>query len=293
MIALAVLAGVAIAVAPVLIVAGLPGRRAAALSPWRRRIRMLAVTSRAPGLDERRQWVRRLGWCTTGAVVWALTGWPITGIAVAAAGVWTPWLLGAGRVVQDRMARLEALEGWCRRMADTLVGGGAVGLAQALTVSAEHVDPVIAEPVAQLASRLRDGSLDTGAAVREFADALDDRVSDTVAAAVLLALRQQSAGVARILRQLADGVARDVRARRDIEAARAEPRQSIKMLLVIQGAVLGMLALVPSFAAPYGTVAGQSVMAILLTGTVALLVWMRRLTLGRRAPRFLGSGAAE
>jgi hypothetical protein len=132
-----------------------------------------------------------------------------------------------------------------------------------------------------------------GAAVREFADALDDRVADTVAAALLLALQQQSVGIARVLRLLADGVARDVRARRDIEAARAEFRQSIRMLLLIQAGVLAMLAVVPSFAAPYATPAGQTVMALLLAGTVALLVWMRRLALGNRPPRFLGTPAAE
>ena len=103
-----------------------------------------------------------------------------------------------------------------------------------------------------------------GAAVRGFADTLDDRVADTVAAALLLALQQQSVGIARVLRLLADGVARDVRARREIEAARAESRQSIRMLLLIQAGVLAMLAVVPSFAAPYATAVGQTVMALLL-----------------------------
>ena len=32
-------------------------------------------------------------------------------------------------------------------------------------------------------------------------------------------------------------------------------------------------------------------MAMLLAGTIALLVWMRRLSLGRRGPRFLGQTA--
>ena len=57
--------------------------------------------------------------------------------------------------------------------------------------------------------------------------------------------------------------------------------------------VLAMLAVVPSFAAPYATPVGQTVMALLLAGTVGLLVWMRRLALGNRPPRFLGTPAAE
>jgi tight adherence protein B len=290
----AAMAGSAVAVGLVLAFAGLARSRVATPAPaWRRRLREVAATARRPD-ENTRQARRRIAlWCGAGAVIWMVTGWPVTGIAVAAGGIWLPWLFGSARIVAQRIERLEALEGWCRRMADTLAGGGAVGLAQAVVVSADHVDEAIAGPVRLLARRLRDGSTGVDVAVRAFADALDDRVADTVAAAILLALRQQSAGVARVLRQLADGVARDVRARRDIEAARAESRQSLRMLLVIQAAVLVMLALVPTFAAPYGTPAGQLVMAALLAATAALLVWMRRLALGRRSPRFLGAGAAR
>ena len=157
--------------------------------------------------------------------------------------------LGADRA-PDGIATLEALESWCRRMADTLTGGGAIGLAQAIATTAARSTnrsrrgDRAGAPAARRRARPR-------RALREFADAVDDRVGDTVAAALLLALHQQSGGVAQVLRQLADGVARDVRARRDIEAARAESRQSIRMLLLIQAGLLGLLALVPGFAAPY------------------------------------------
>ena len=216
---------------------------------------------------QRSRW-RVIAWCGVGVAVWSVTGWPVAGLAVSATGLWAPWLMGSARVISDRLDRLEALEGWCRRMADMLSGGAAMGLAQAITISAGHVDEVIAEPVRRLAAELSDRSISAGAAVREFADTLDDRVADTVAAALLLALQQQSVGIARVLRLLADGVARDVRARREIEAARAESRQSIRMLLLIQAGVLAMLAVVPSFAAPYATPVGQTVMALLLASTV-------------------------
>ncbi|MCH6165196.1 type II secretion system F family protein [Pseudonocardia alaniniphila] len=220
-----------------------------------------------------------------------MTGWPVAGLATLATGLWLPWLLGSARLVQERIDTLEALETWCRRMADTLAGGGAIGLAQAIVTSAARVDGPVAAPVRTLARRLQLDQGHPGAALREFADAIDDRTGDAVAAALLLALHQQSTGVARVLRQLADGVARDIRARRDIEAARAESRQSLRMLLIIQVGLLVLLALTPAFAAPYSTPIGQTVMALLLAGTIALLVWMRRLSLGRRAPRFLGETA--
>ena len=256
---------------------------------------------------------RRAAVClVVGVVAWAWTGWAAAGLALAIAGLWLRWLLGSAREVQAHIDKLEALETWCRRMADVLAGGGAVGLAQAITIAgnpssigghgggaAVRAQEPIADAVATLARRLQDGTAARGAvapggdhrraALREFADTVDDRAGDTVAAALLLALGQQSGGIAPVLRQLADGVARDVRARRDIEAARAEDRQSIRLLLLIQAALLAGLAAVPAFAAPYGTTAGQVVMTVLLSGTAALLVWMRTLALGRPAPRFFGA----
>jgi tight adherence protein B len=255
---------------------------------WRSRIRAARAAAVTPGTTRRQMQLRLVTWSAAGLTTWLITGWPVVAVALLVVGVWLPWLLGGARVAQEHIGRLEAVESWCRRMADTLVGGGAVGLAQTISTTAQHVDEPVGTAARQLARRLRDGD-DARPALREFADAVDDRVGDTVAAALLLALRQQSVGVASVLRQLADGVARDVRARREIEAERAESRQSIRMLLLIQAGMLVLLALVPGFAAPYRTTTGQVVMAILLTGTVLLMIWMRRLALGQRPPRFLGT----
>lgn len=291
-------AGVCVAVAIALLVPG-PHRTAqdpgvatpaSSLSRQVRRAWAAVGDPARPRVDRRR---RALAWTAAGVVVWALSGWPMAGLATTVAGLWLPWLLGSTRVVRERITKLEALESWCRRMADTLAGGGAIGLAQAVVTTATRVDGSIAPAVQTLARRVRDGSGDRGndhaAALREFADAVDDRTGDVVAAALLLALHQQSGGIAGVLRQLADGVARDVRARRDIEAARAESRQSIRLLLIIQVVLLAFIGLVPTFGAPYGTPVGQVVMALLLSGTALLLVWMRRLALGRPAPRFFGA----
>lgn len=291
------LACAALMVGLLLVLVGLRPRRgttpriATPTSRWRERLRRVLRAARTPGASAPQQRRRVVVWLGAGTAVWVSTGWPVAGAGVIAVGLWLPWLLGAGRVAQDRIDRLEALETWCRRMADTLTGGGAIGLAQAIALSARHADEAISVPVRRLALRLRDGDADLSMTMRGFADDLDDRVGDTVAAALWLALDQQSTGVARVLRQLADGVARDVRGRRDVEAARAESRQSIKMLLLIQVAILVMIALTPSFAMAYRAPLGQIVMAALLLSTVALLVWMRRLALGRQSPRFLGEAA--
>lgn len=288
-------AGMALLIGVLLIVVGrrhpepaAPLRTGPPSSAQRRWDRLLA-TARSPGSTRGQDRRRTAVWLGIGLTVWIVTGWPVAGIALAITGIWLPWLLGAGRVAQERIERLEALETWCRRMADTLTGGGALGLAQAIAVTSHQVDPSIAPAVRGLASRLRDGEGDLATSMREFTDTLDDRVGDTVGAALLLALHQQSTGVSTVLRQLAEGVARDVRARREVESARAESRQSIKTLLIIQGGVLVMLALIPTFSTPYRSPGGQVVMVVLLAATVGLLAWMRRLALGQPAPRFLGS----
>lgn len=292
-------AGACLALGAMLIVVGIRGRPpeprlpAAPAPPWLQRLRrvwaaMMGDPARSRA-DRRR---RAVGSVVAGTVVWVASGWPVAGVATIVAGLWLPWLLGSARVVQERIATLEALESWSRRMADSLAGGGAIGLAQAITMTAGRVDGPISDAVRTLARRVQTEQGQPAAALREFADAVDDRTGDTVAAALLLALHQQSTGIAEVLRQLADGVARDVRARREIEAARAESRQSIRILLIIQAGLLVLLAVVPTFAAPYGTPSGQVVMAVVLAGTAALLVWMRRLSLGRPSLRFFGSAGA-
>lgn len=289
---LSAIAGTLVVLGITTIVAGLRGVHLGSGSGarrWLRPPRMLMKSARPPGMNTRQHRWRIVAWIAAGLTVWMITAWPVAGVAASVVGIWSPWLLGSARVAQEQIARIDALATWCRRMADTLVGGGAIGLGQAITVTAEHAPAQIGDPVRLLAERLRAGHGSPLNAVREFADGIDDRVGDSVAAALGLALHQQSTGVARVLRQLADGVARDVRARRDIEAERAEARQSIRMLLLIQGGVLAMLALVPGFAAPYRSPFGQLLMAVLLTGTLVLLLWMRRLALGRAAPRFFGT----
>ena len=64
--------------------------------------------------------------------VWILSGWPVAGIGCAAAVVALPWLLGSNAVANRRLDRIEALEQWCRGMADRLAGGGGTGLVQTI-----------------------------------------------------------------------------------------------------------------------------------------------------------------
>ena len=168
---------------------------------------------------------RFLVWGVAGVGVWIVSGWPVAGIAVAAAGLWLPWLLGSAQVTQERLATVEALEAWCRRMADTLTGGGAIGLAQAI---------VTTRLGSTIRSRLRStlshaGCRRTGRPAPrrcESSPTPSTTGSGTPSPPRCCSRCTSRASASReVLRQLADGVARDVRARREIEA-RAPSRGS-------------------------------------------------------------------
>jgi hypothetical protein len=55
--------------------------------------------------------------------------------------------------------------------------------------------------------------------------------------------------------------------------------------------VLVLLAVNRTYMEPYTSPLGQVLLAVLLSAYVATLLWMRQMTAGRPAPRFLTSGS--
>ncbi len=123
------------------------------------------------------------------AVIWLLSGWPVAGLATAALVVGLPWLFGAGKLAEHRIARLQALEEWTRRLADLMIGGS-LRLTGAIQASRDTAPPAIADEVVTLAQRLKRWDFDD--AVLAFADSLNDAVGDAVAAGLITAHRQGS-----------------------------------------------------------------------------------------------------
>lgn len=239
-------------------------------------------TSRRVGKAER---VRGLLAAVVGAVVWLVTGWPVAGVALAALVVFLPWLFAAGRISAQRVERLEAIEDWLRGLADAL-GPGTTGLVSALQNSARDVPAVIAGEVTTLAQRLR--TWDVQDALLAFAEDIDDQVGDTAAAGLCVAY-QQGAGVAELLKILAGQIADEVTARRAAEADRARRRSTARVLLILWGLMFTGFALFGSatYTGVYRTVPGQIVLALVLGMVAVALIWLRRLGLEPRAPRFL------
>ncbi len=217
--------------------------------------------------------------------VLGLTGWPVAACAAAVAVLALPRVL-TGRTAVQQIRKLEALELWTRRLADLLVAGRA--LEQALEQSAaRNVPPAIASPVSSLARRLRVARMPTEEALRLFADELDDPVGDRIAAALILVARRRGKGASAVLHQLAELVARDVSDRREVEAARAEHRTTVRWIIIIVVAFTAIAVIQRSYAAPFGTPIGQAVLAVVVAFYGAALSWLHRLGSAAVGHRFL------
>jgi Flp pilus assembly protein TadB len=239
-------------------------------------------------LPRQTQWLLAAG-AITGLVAVMVTGWAMALVLVPIAFVGLPALLSSGPA-QTRIGRLEAMEEWTRSLAGVLTVG--VGLEQALVATMRSTPAAIAPEVTRLVARLR-ARWSTEQALRAFADELDDSTGDLVASNLILGARRRGAGLASVLDGLAESVAADVRARRQVEADRAKPRATARWVTIISASVLVVLAVSGTYVEPYRSPFGQVILVGLLAAYVSLLVWMKRMAIGRELPRFLGARVAR
>lgn len=276
--------GAAAAVGVALVVAGL---RRVPVEPAR--LSWRGESSRWQQLVARLVSERRLllAAAVAGVLGWVSTGWVVAGAAVGLAVVGAPRLRG-GAAGRRQLSRLEALEAWTRRLAD-LLGSGAGGLEQAIGASVRTCPPPIAAEVSALAGRLR--VFGPEAALRGFADDLADigsPAADLVAAALILRVRRGGRGLRPVLEALAADVADLVRARRAIDADRAKPRSNVRVLIAVTAAVLGVtLAFARDYLTPFGTPAGQLMLAVIVAVFAAAIGLLARITRLPDTIRFL------
>ena len=256
-----------------------------AAPPGRRRSRAVARLMR---MDRRTQLLALVG-LVAGVVVWLITGWLVALVIGPLAGIGLPVLLSSSDSAST-VRKLEALEEWVRSLAGVLTVG--VGLEEALRMTLRSVPAAIRPEVTTLVARLR-ARWGTEAALRAFADDLDDATGDVVSASLILGARRRGAGLASVLESTAQSVADDVRARREIEAERAGPRSTARWVTIITACVLGVLALTGDYIQPYSTPIGQLLITLFLAAYVGLLVLMRNMSKGTPLPRFMGADARE
>jgi Flp pilus assembly protein TadB len=262
MILLAALTGAAVAGGLVLFIRELVRREPPPGTPPRRRI-LIARPAR-----------RRLVLAVpVGLVVLAVTRWPVAALAAVAAVIFLPGLTFSGSQ-RKRTAMLEGLEQWIRRLSDMLTASR--GLEDAIEASARSAPPAVAEAVMALANRLS-SQAGTEAALRAFADDIDDPAGDRITAALIIATGRRGGGSRDVLSALAVMLARDVAARREIEAERAQHRTTVKWISLFVVGFTIFAVLNRSYSAPFGTVIGQIVLAAVTTLYAAGLAWLHRL----------------
>jgi len=281
------LAGLSAALILTGILLGIHGMRPSPTRPPAPRPRRLATTSRLSRVSKRTRTLLLTG-LIAGALIATLSGWYAALVIVPAAMAGLPALLSAPEGARQ-IARLEAMEEWTRSLAGVLTVG--YGLEQALIATLRSTPPPIRGEVTALVARLR-ARWSTTAALRAFADDLDDATGDLIAANLLLAAQRRGSGLATVLEALAESVAADVRARRAVEADRAKPRATARWVTIITAGVLVLLALNGSYVAPYGTPFGQVILLVLLGAYAGVLVWMRSMAKGGEPSRFVGASVA-
>jgi Flp pilus assembly protein TadB len=230
---------------------------------------------------------RMLAALAVGLLTFAVTGWPVAAIAAVLAVAYLPRIISR-REMQRQAAVLEGLEHWTRRLSDMVTASR--GLEDALESSARQAPAAIAPAVGALGRRLA-ARADTEAALRAFAADVADPAGDRIAAALIIATTRGGA-VHDLLCSLATMLGREVAMRREVEADRAQHRTTVKWLTLF---VLGftVFALVNrSYAAPFGTVPGQIVMAVVAALYAGGLGCLHRLGSLPAPGRFLAPDAA-
>jgi len=220
-----------------------------------------------------------------GVLVMVATGWVVAVPVLPAAVLGLPALLMVSSA-DRQIARMDAIAEWTRNLAGVLTAGQ--GIEAAIQASLRSAPDAIRPEVARLVGRMR-SRWSTEQALRAFADDLDDATGDLVCAALILGAAKRGDGLARVLQDLAESVAADVRGRRQIEADRAKPRASARMVTLLSIGALVFFGLGGRFFAPYSTPLGQLILLVLLSCYGLLLWWLRRMAEIQPATRILGS----
>jgi hypothetical protein len=240
------------------------------------------------GID-RAAW--RLAFALVGLAIAAWwTRWPVAMVALAALGWTAPAFVGLRARRQRQLARSEAVAAWAEMLRDLLVSNA--GLHEAIGKSARVAPEAIRNEVAALYVRAQRGELTS--ALRRFADDVDDPIADTVVVALQLADHRTVSDLGSLLAAVATSTRETVAMQLRVNASRARTYRTAQLITVIVGFFIGLLvATNRDYMAPFGTAAGQVVLASVV-GLIAASVWaMVALSRPVRAERLLTVGTTS
>ncbi|QHA07828.1 type II secretion protein F [Streptomyces broussonetiae] len=231
--------------------------------PWR------ALVARLPADWTTRRVVTSV---TAGAVAGVLTTWPVAAVLTTVAVLTLPGLLGPDRHTARRTERMEALATWTEMLRDTL--SAAAGLEQAVLATADIAPAALERELRELAFAVRSGH-PLPAALRAFAEDVDDPLADVVVAALVMAAEQQASHLVPLLGELAESVREQVAMRQRIDAGRASVRTGVRVTVIVTlGMAVGLVVFNRPYLDPFNTLTGQVVLAMvgaLFTASFAYL----------------------
>lgn len=272
-----VLAGLGVGVGLLLVVAGWRGQEPRA-GQW--------PAGAVPGVGRWvLPWARIAAGTGAGLAVLVATRWVAVALAVGVLAGHGRQIFGGTRTAREAITRLEALAGWTESLRDLVATGAA--LPEALAASLPAAAPALAVPLAGLVDRLR-AREPLEAALTAFAAELGDVSADLVVAALLLNSRAQGRQLHAVLSALARSARQELTVRRAVDAERRSTRRGVRIVLIVTVVTaLGLDLANPAYVAPYRTVTGQLVLAVVVAVFGCGFGWLQRLARIPVAGRFL------
>lgn len=220
-----------------------------------------------------------------GILALVLTRWPVAAVGLAVLVMFWPQMFGGARAERTQMVQLEALVMWTESLRDTITARAS--LEQAIPSTAYSAPEAIRPALIRLAGLVRSRVPLDRALLAMSAD-LNDASADKVIGSLILNTRQRGTGLAAVLSSLASSARAELDQRRRISAGRASMRRSVQLVVVITVCFAVFLVLFSrSYVAPYGSVGGQLILAVVVGLFGASFFWMRRLAGGEPAVPFL------
>ncbi len=223
-----------------------------------------------------------------GAIVLAVTRWPIAVLAAMALGFFFRDVFFVGERGRSDVDRSVAIAAWTEMLRDTLSASS--GLEEAIAATAPLAAPSIQPALAGLMSRL--GRVPLSSALADFANDLADPTGDLVASALILGAQGEAQQLGELLSALADSARDDAAMRLGVHATRASTQTSVRVVAGITTAmVVGLLFLNRSYLQPYQDVTGQAVLGLVFALFAGGLIWLRHMSRFKAPERFLAPRA--
>lgn len=225
---------------------------------------------------------RRVALAVMAAVATAVVSrWPVAALSAGALVWYWPRLVGLGSGDRHTVARLDALATWTESLRDTVAG--AVGLEQAIPATASACGPAIRVQVQRLAGQLQ-ARVPMSFALRDLAADLCDASADLVVAALVLSSELRGPGLRDTLSSLATSARAELEMRQRVEAGRTTLRRGAAIIAGVTAAfAFGLMVFNGRYLRPYGSVAGQLMLAVVCSIFAVGFGWLGKLS--RRPPQ--------